>query len=101
MYKTTQIIGVCLLAAGLSACSASRYKPADGSTPEQIFSEACASCHGDKGQGKFGFLLSVAGSETPAEEIVDKIRNGGRVMPAFPGIDENAASAMAGYIKNL
>jgi mono/diheme cytochrome c family protein len=102
MYKTTRFIGICLIAAGLSACGGdSDYQPNAGQSPEQIFAEACASCHGEKGEGKFGFLLSVAGSDEPVEEIVGKIRQGGHMMPAFSQISEQEAAAVAGYLKNL
>ena len=100
MLKTTHIIGVCLLAAGLSGCSDRDFKPAEGMPADQLFAQACASCHGDKGEGKFGFLLSVAGSELSTGEIVQKIRQGGHVMPAFPNISDAEALAVAEYIKS-
>jgi mono/diheme cytochrome c family protein len=102
MQKTTRFIGTCLIAAGLTACGGtSDFKPTAGMTPEQLFSEACAGCHGDKGDGKFGFLFSIAGSEAPIEEIVSKIREGGPIMPAFPEIDEVDATTLANYLKKL
>jgi mono/diheme cytochrome c family protein len=102
MYKTTRFIGTCLITAGLTACGGdSDFKPAAGMAPEQLFSEACANCHGEEGGGKFGFLLSVAGSDTSVDDIVSKIREGGTIMPAFPEIDESEATAVANYLKNL
>ncbi len=98
MDKTTRIMGACLLAAGLSGCSKD-FTPSEGMGASEIFTQACAACHGDNGQGKFGFLLKVAGSETPLPEMADKIRNGGYVMPAFPNISEADALAIAGYLK--
>jgi mono/diheme cytochrome c family protein len=101
MYKTTRFIGACLIAAGLSGCSGSSdYKPSAGMPAEQLFAEACAGCHGDTGEGKFGFLLAVAGSDAADAEIVTKIREGGHVMPAFPLISEEEAAAIAGYLKH-
>lgn len=101
MYKTTRFIAACLFAAGLSGCSSSDYTPTAGAAADQLFAEACAGCHGDNGEGKFGFLLAVAGSDESAEDIATKIRNGGHVMPAFPQISEEQASAIAGYLKSL
>ncbi len=102
MYKTTRFIGICLLAAGLSACGGdSDYQPGAGLSPQQLYAQACASCHGKQGGGKFGFLFSIAGSDLSAEEIAGKIRGGGDMMPAFPQISEEQASAVADYVKKL
>ncbi len=101
MYKTTRFIIACLFAVGLGGCSSSDYTPTPGAAADQLFAEACAGCHGDNGEGKFGFLLAVAGSEESTETIVDKIRNGGHLMPAFPQLSEEQASAIAGYLKSL
>lgn len=101
MTKTTRLIGACMIGAGLSGCGGSSdYKPSAGMPAEQLFAEACASCHGEKGEGKFGFLLSVAGCDETAEEIVTKIHTGGYVMPAFPNIGESEALAVAEFIKS-
>jgi mono/diheme cytochrome c family protein len=100
MFKTTQFIGACLVAASLSGCSDSDFKPAEGMPANQLFAEACASCHGDNGQGKFGMLLKLAGSDLSSEEMVQKIRQGGHVMPAFPNISEEEALAIASFIKS-
>ena len=100
MYKTTRFITAGLIAAGLSGCGSSDYAPSADATAEQLFSEACAGCHGNGGEGKFGFLLAVAGSDESAETIVAKIRQGGHLMPAFPQINDEQASAIAGYLKS-
>jgi cytochrome c553 len=101
MVKTTRIIAACLVAGSLSGCSDSDFKPAENMPVNELFAEACAGCHGDQGAGKFGFLLTLAGSDLPTEEIVEKVRQGGHVMPAFPNISETEATAIAGYIKGL
>jgi mono/diheme cytochrome c family protein len=100
MYKTTRLIVACLIATALSGCGNSDYTPTTGAAADQLFAEACAGCHGDNGEGKFGFLLSIAGSEESSETIVAKIRNGGHLMPAFPQLSEEQASAIAGYLKS-
>ncbi len=101
MDKTTRLIGAGLMAAALAGCSGSRdFTPTESMSPDLIFAEACSGCHGEAGDGKFGFLLSIAGTDEASEEIVAKIRNGGHLMPAFPNIDENTASAIATYLKS-
>jgi mono/diheme cytochrome c family protein len=100
MHKTTTIMGACLLAASLAGCSGSNdFKPTEGMGASELFKQACSTCHGENGNGKFGFLLKIADSEAPLQEIVDKIHNGGHVMPAFPNISEADALAVAGYLK--
>lgn len=101
MFKTTQIIAACLVAGSLSGCSDSAFKPAENMPANEIFAQVCAGCHGDSGAGKFGFLLQLAGTDLSAEEIVEKVRQGGHVMPAFPNISEGEAVAIAAYLKSL
>ncbi len=101
MHKTTRLIGAGLLAAALAGCSGSQeFTPTAGMSPDQVFAQACSGCHGEGGEGKFGFLLSIAGTDADSGEIVAKIRNGGHVMPAFPNIDESTATAIAAYLKS-
>jgi mono/diheme cytochrome c family protein len=100
MTKTTQLIGAGLIATALSGCGSSDYKPTAGMPVDQLFAEACSSCHGDNGEGKLGFILSVAGTEVSTPEIVTKIRQGGHVMPDFPNISEEEATALAAYLKS-
>jgi mono/diheme cytochrome c family protein len=96
-----RFIGACLISATLCGCSASKdYKPAEGMSAEQIFAEACSGCHGDEGEGKFGFLLSIAGTQTAGEELTTLIRNGGHLMPAFTQIDKETAEALVAYLKS-
>jgi len=99
MDKTTSIMGACLLAASLSGCSSKDFTPSEGMGASEISAQACTACHGEGGNGKFGFLLKIAGSQTPLQEMADKIRNGGYVMPAFPNISEADALAIAGFLK--
>lgn len=99
MYKTTRLISACLIATSLYGCSGGDFKPTADMSAEQIFAEACAGCHGDNGEGKFGFLLSIAGSRTPDEEITEKILHGGHFMPAFRNLSASDANALAAFLK--
>jgi mono/diheme cytochrome c family protein len=102
MNKTTYLAGICLSASLLSGCSENNnYTPVSGMDGMDIYANACASCHGENGSGKFGFLLKLAGSDTSSEEIVGMIKNGGHIMPAFPNIDEQQAARLADYLKSL
>ncbi|MCG7899912.1 MAG: cytochrome c [Candidatus Thiodiazotropha lotti] len=100
MKKTTYLSGVSLLALSLSGCSDSNdFKPITGMDGMDIYANACASCHGENGQGKFGLLLKLADSEASPEEISAKIINGGQLMPAFPNISQAQAEQIAAYLK--
>jgi mono/diheme cytochrome c family protein len=101
MEKTTYIAGICLLGSLLTGCSARDFKPVSGMDGKDIFANACSGCHGENGGGKFGFLLKLAGTDNSVDEIADKIRNGGHIMPAFPNIDAQNATQVADYIKSL
>ncbi|OIO61013.1 MAG: cytochrome C [Alphaproteobacteria bacterium CG_4_10_14_0_2_um_filter_63_37] len=82
----------------LASCGGQEsYTPAAGAAPAQIFEQACAACHGDKGQGKFGLLLKIAGHQEQAE-VVEKIGKGGVIMPAFPNIASDDRKAVAAWL---
>jgi mono/diheme cytochrome c family protein len=101
MIKTTYLSGVSLLALILSGCSGSNdFEPAAGMDGLDIYANACASCHGESGQGKFGFLLKLAGTDVNPEDISAKIINGGKLMPAFPNINQQQAEQVAAYLKS-
>ncbi len=102
MNKTTYVAGICLLGSMLTGCGGSNeFTPVSGMDGVDIYANACSSCHGENGSGKFGFLLKLAGSEETTDQIVGKIRNGGHIMPAFPNIDTQQAKLVADYLKSL
>ncbi|MES9826205.1 MAG: cytochrome c [Candidatus Thiodiazotropha endolucinida] len=102
MKKTTCLAGICLAGSLLTGCSDNNdFKPAAGMDGMDIYANACSNCHGVNGSGKFGFLLKLSGTDSNTEEIVDKIRNGGHIMPAFPNIDTRHVGLVAAYIKTL
>jgi mono/diheme cytochrome c family protein len=102
MKKTTYLAGTALLSLALSGCSGSNdFKPTAGMDSMVIYTNACASCHGDSGQGKFGFLLKLSGTDAATEAITEKITKGGHLMPAFPNISQQEAEGLAAYIKAL
>ena len=102
MHKTTRLFAIPALALILSGCGGpNAFTPSEGMSSLEIFDAACQSCHGEKGTGKFGLILKLAGSDDPVEEINDKIKNGGHLMPSFPNIGDADRTALAGYVKSL
>jgi cytochrome c551 len=102
MKKTTYLAGIYLTLTLLTGCSKSNdFTPTSGMDGMDIYTSTCASCHGEKGGGKLGFLLKLAGSEASTEEIVGMIQKGGHIMPAFPNISAQQAELIAAYIKSL
>ena len=98
-YLILAALGAMLL--GLNACGVSDYDPSITATPGDMFSEACASCHGDEGEGKLGFLLKIQDTKASLADINNKIELGGYVMPAFPGIDAPQRLMLSTYVKTL
>ncbi|QYZ65720.1 MAG: cytochrome C [Gammaproteobacteria bacterium (ex Lamellibrachia satsuma)] len=101
MNKTIKFLGTLTAAALLTGCGASEYSPSITTTPAEMFADGCQSCHGEKGTGKFGLLLRLAGSDESIEHIAAKIEKGGMVMSSFPGINTAQRLALATYIKTL
>jgi len=87
------------LAATLVGCSDDDYTPKAGLSAEQIYEEACESCHGTNGHGKLGFLFSVAGAEASPAHIAQRIAEGGVIMPAFPNIPQPERLALGKFLK--
>jgi len=85
----------------LAGCGKDDIAPAQDTSPADIFVQACRTCHGAQGSGKFGFLLKIAGTDESVEEIGAKIRDGGWIMPKFPNLSEDQRQALAAYIKSL
>jgi hypothetical protein len=101
MTKTTNLLAIPTLAIMLTGCGGpNEFTPSPGMSPADIFSSACQECHGEKGSGKFGFLLKIAGSDE-VEEMNDKIKNGGHIMPSFPNIGDADRAALVDYVKSL
>lgn len=98
MTKSLMVISAALL---LSGCGGdNNYTPVAGATPAQIYADTCAGCHGAAGEGKFGGLLKLAGTDQAATDLGAKIRAGGPVMPAFVNIGEAEAVAVGAYIRS-
>jgi len=81
----------------LSSMTASVQLVATGAT---LFTQACSSCHGAKGQGLIG--PSLYNSDLTDDKIASIIKNGvkGR-MPGFPQYKEPQVQALTAYIRSL
>lgn len=102
MIRMTKLAGISLLVLLLTGCSeVNDFKPVAGMDAMDIYAHACSNCHGDGGSGKFGMLLKIAGTDEKTDEIVDKVLNGGHIMPAFPNINKQQAESIAAYLKAL
>ena len=100
MTHLSRITTAALLTATLTGCSSNDdYTPKTGMAAADIFAEACESCHGAGGGGKFGFLLKVTDTDASPAKVAQHIANGGPVMSGFPNIPESDRLALAGYLK--
>ena len=100
MTHLSRITIAALLTAHLTGCGSSNgYTPRTGMSAADIFAEACESCHGAAGAGKFGFLLKVAGTDASPAKVAQHVAAGGPVMPGFPNIPESDRLALAEYLK--
>ena len=81
-----------------SAATGGKLALGDAYNGETLFSEHCATCHGQGGSGGVGPKLR--GARIPLSLVVDRIENGKGIMPAglFKGQDERDVLA---YVATL
>ncbi|HKJ87359.1 MAG TPA: cytochrome c [Gammaproteobacteria bacterium] len=77
------------------------YDPAPGTQASAMFKHACSHCHGEKGQGKFGFLLSLHDLQLPKPGIEKMIAHGNGIMPAFTKLSDKQRARLANYVKTF
>ena len=75
------------------------YKP-QTSNPAVIYREACADCHGAKGEGSGLFYPELQGIALTAKEIKQFVRNGALLMPSFPNIPDSVLQKLSEYISD-
>lgn len=76
----------------------SNYQPLTDD-PRQIYREACAPCHGLKGQGN-GLLYPAFKANLEKENISKAITKGSFLMPAFPNIKGDTLQVLIRFIEN-
>ena len=69
----------------------------------KLFSQNCAACHGEKGNGGIGVPLALPSFQaTISDDYLRKsIRNGrpGRIMPAFAQLSDEEVDALVKYVR--
>jgi cytochrome c oxidase cbb3-type subunit 3 len=70
-----------------------------------LYAQRCAACHGDDGAGGVGVPLSLPDFQATVDDayLAKTIRLGrpGRVMPAFPDLDESQLQALVNHVRTL
>lgn len=66
----------------------------------QIYVQNCSSCHGIERKGIPPTYPGVENLEIPKSEIIDIIKNGGNIMPAFPQFKEQELKALSAYLES-
>lgn len=102
MYKSL-FISLTLLTACLALPTAGAATAgADGS---RLYHENCVACHGEGGGGGVGMPLNLPDFLAVASDdyLRATVRNGrpGRVMPAFPRLDDTQVDAIITYLRSL
>ncbi len=67
----------------------------------QIYRQACAVCHGERGEGKSGLGRPLRGRALPVSLIKQVIRRGKNKMPALPHIQGAALDGVARHVHRL
>jgi cytochrome c oxidase subunit II len=98
MFATVEVIASDEFDAWL-ADQAQAQETGDSDLGEQIFSGACAKCHGDEGQGLIGPGLS-ASTVANAAAVAEIVRNGRGKMPQIgEDWDDRQMKALTDYLK--
>ncbi len=66
--------------------------------PEVIYRQACASCHGNRGEGGRLFYPALAKEDMIEKEVRQIIQNGSMIMPAFHNIQGDTLNNLAEYV---
>jgi mono/diheme cytochrome c family protein len=68
------------------------------SDPAVVYKEACARCHGERGQGERFLYPDLSEEYIEIEKTVYIVRNGELFMPAFPNIPDSTLNRLAEFI---
>ena len=68
--------------------------------PAQIYQEACASCHGENGEGTGLFYPALTEEEFTVQKIRKYITTGELFMPAFSHIHGDTLDSLIQFIYN-
>ncbi|MDA0999420.1 MAG: cytochrome c [bacterium] len=73
----------------------------DGASPEKVFSQVCAQCHGLRGEGRGDIGPPLRGKNLSIAQIKNLIQNGGNRMPPQPWIKDALLDALARHVAGL
>ncbi len=68
--------------------------------PAIIYHEACAECHGDRGEGEGLFFPGLLDTSLTRKDVRDAMRDGRFMMPAFTEIPDTTLMNLVEYIVN-
>lgn len=94
-----------LLCLALAPAHAADATTADAQTGAALYAQRCAACHGEDGGGGVGVPLSLPDFQATVDDayLAKTIRLGrsGRVMPAFPDLDDARLQALVQHVRTL
>ena len=73
------------------------YRP-ESSNPSVIYQEVCADCHGKQGEGSGLFYPALGEKEISRRDVIEIIRKGAFMMPAFPHIPDTTLQKLSTFI---
>ena len=73
------------------------YSP-ETTDPAVVYREACARCHGEKGEGSAILYPALSGQHDIPEDVQRIVRKGATFMPSFPNIPDSVLAGLAEYI---
>jgi len=68
--------------------------------PAIIYREACAECHGQKGEGEGLFFPGLMDTSIARKDVIEAVREGRFMMPAFTEIPDSTLKNLVVYIIN-
>ena len=75
----------------------SDYRPLTND-PAEIYTEVCADCHGRYGEGNGVFYPALGEKEISRKDVIEIIREGALLMPAYPQIPDTSLRMLSRYI---
>ncbi|HZW99029.1 MAG TPA: c-type cytochrome [Trueperaceae bacterium] len=67
----------------------------------ELFAANCSGCHGDRGQGRVGPRLAGNAALRDRGYVVDRVRGGGGIMPAFRlRLSDDEIEAVVDYVRS-
>jgi mono/diheme cytochrome c family protein len=93
LFMTAFITAVYLLLTGQTE----DYYP-DSSDPALIYQQACADCHGKTGEGSSLLYPALGEKQLTSRDVIEIIRSGAFMMPAFPNIPDTTLLNLSAYI---